>query len=284
MTLFSVVLGLAILLVALVILGASALQQFLIYHPAHERVSPGDAGLTGVEEREIETPDGNTVVAWWGKASPGMPTVLYFHGNAGALVDRTGRIRRLQGEGIGIFMMAYRGYGGSTGRPTERDNVADGRRAFDFLVGAGVKPEWIFIFGESLGTGVAVQVAAKKDAAGLILDAPYTSMLDLARLHYPYLPADMFLRDRYETRTHIERVQMPLLIVHGERDDVIPFDMGQKIFDAAPSAEKEILNFPGAGHLDHDRHGSFDAIIAWMRTRISKGLAGRAGPAQAAGR
>ncbi|MCB1514761.1 MAG: alpha/beta hydrolase [Hyphomicrobiaceae bacterium] len=283
MNLFSVVLALVVLIVALVILGASALQQFLMYHPAHERVAPADAGLAGVEERMIETPDGNSLVAWWAKAAPGKPTVLYFHGNAGGLIDRSGRIRRMQGEGIGVYMMAYRGYSGSTGRPTERDNVADGRRAFDALVAAGVEPENIFIFGESLGTGVAVQVATKRAAAGLVLDAPYTSMLDLAHLHYPYLPSNLFLRDRYETQRHIANVTVPLLIVHGRNDAVIPFDMGQAIYDRAPSQQKEIVDVPGAGHLDHDRLGSFDAIIKWMVARTAAPTSTGSGPSRVSG-
>lgn len=277
MNIISVVLGLAVVLVALVILGASALQQFLIYHPAKERVSPADAGLENVVEREIATPDGIKVLAWWSPPAAGHPTVLYFHGNAGSLVDRSGRLRRFQERGIGVYMMTYRGYGGAMGKPTERDNVADGKRAYDALLKEGVAADDIFIFGESLGSGVAVQVAAAKPCAGLILDLPYTSMLDLAQLHYPYLPADFFLKDRYETIRHIGKVQAPLLVVHGEGDAVIPIAMGRTVFDAAPG-QKTFLKF-GGGHLDHDARGSFDQIIGWIEARsVGSGLPAKAAP------
>jgi fermentation-respiration switch protein FrsA (DUF1100 family) len=275
MNMFPVVLGLGVLVAALLILGSSALQQFLIYHPARERVAPLEAGLENVFEREIPTPDGLKVLAWWSPPEPGRPSVLYFHGNAGSLVDRTGRIRRFQERGIGVLMMTYRGYGGSMGKPTERDNVADGKRAYDALLAEGVPAEQIFIFGESLGTSVAMQVAAKKKAAGLILDAPYTSMLDLAHLHYPYLPADWFLRDRYETVQHIAKIDVPLLVVHGEADVVIPVAMGRAVFDAAPGP-KTFLKF-GGGHLDHDARGSFDEIIGWIeRGGVMSGEGARA--------
>lgn len=263
MKVISVLFAVVVVAIALLVLGASALQQFLIYHPDRRRGVPADVGLEGVAEREIVTPDGNSVLAWWSPPKPGRPSVLYFHGNAGSLADRSGRIRRFQAAGLGIFMMTYRGYGGSTGKPTEHDNVSDGKRAFDALVGEGIAPDQIFIFGESLGTGVAVQVAAQKGGAGLILDAPFTSMLDLAHLHYPYLPAGLLLRDRYETSRHINKVKMPLLIVHGADDVVIPLSMGQAVL-AAAHGEKELVRVENAGHLDHDASGSFDRIFAWI--------------------
>ena len=268
MNIISVLFGIIVVLVAIGILAGSALQQFLIYHPAKERVSPAEAGLGNVQEREIPTPDGIDVLAWWSPPAAGRPSVLYFHGNAGSLVDRTGRLRRFQERGIGIFMMTYRGYGGSMGKPTERDNVADGKRAFDALVNEGVEPDRIFSVGDSLGTGVAVQVAAAKSAAGLILDSPYPSLLDLAHLHYPYLPADWFLRDRYETRAHIAKIDVPLLVVHGEADAVIPLAMGRKVFELAPGP-KTFLKF-GGGHLDHDARGSFAQIIDWIERGAAK--------------
>lgn len=259
----SATLALVVILGVLIFLGASALQQFLIYHPDRHRVAPAEAGLVNVVEREIDTPDGNTVLAWWSPPAPGRPTVLYFHGNAGSLADRSGRIRRFQDAGLGIYMMTYRGYGGSTGKPTEQDNVADGKRAFDALVREGIKPAEVFIFGESLGTGVAVQVAEKKGGAGLILDAPYTSLLDLARLHYPYLPSNALLRDRYETLKHIAQVDMPLLVVHGAQDVVIPITMGEAVYNAA-TGPKEFIKIEEAGHLNHDATGSFDRILGWV--------------------
>ena len=261
--------AIAAVLAVVVIAGARVIEQSLMYFPARERVAPHAAGLAGVEEVEVATGDGAMVLAWWAKARPGQPTLLYFHGNGGSLYNRAERIRRYMEAGRGVFMMTYRGYGGSTGTPSERANVADAKRAYDELVSRGVSAADIIIYGESLGSGVAVQVAVEKAAAGLILDAPYTSILDVARLHYPYLPAGMFLRDRYETADYMARLNTPLLIVHGEADEVIPVGMGRALYGMA-RAPKELVTVPGAGHSDHGLFGSYDAIQAWIeRLRAS---------------
>lgn len=258
-----VVLALAAILAVIVVAGARVIEQSLMYFPARERVAPADAGLAGVEEVEIAAGDGVVVIAWWAKAQPGQPTLLYFHGNGGSLYNRAERIRRYMEAGRGVFMMTYRGYGGSSGKPSERHNVADAKRAYDALVSRGVQAGDIIVYGESLGTGVAVQVAMEKPVAGIILDAPYTSILDVARLHYPYLPAALFLRDRYETARYIGALHAPLLIVHGEADEVIPVAMGRALYHMAV-APKELVTVPGAGHSDHGLFGSYDAIQAWI--------------------
>lgn len=266
-----IALAIVAVLAVVVIAGARVIEQSLMYFPARERVLPAEAGLAGVEEVEIKTGDGAVVLAWWARARPGQPTLLYFHGNGGSLYNRAERIRRYMEAGRGVFMMTYRGYGGSTGRPSERANVADAKRAYDSLAERGVAAADIIIYGESLGTGVAVQVAVEKPAAGLILDAPYTSILDVARLHYPYLPAGLFLRDRYETAGYMAQLEAPLLIVHGESDEVIPVGMGRALY-AMARAPKELVTVPGAGHSDHGLFGSYDAIQAWIeRLRASAG-------------
>jgi fermentation-respiration switch protein FrsA (DUF1100 family) len=248
---------------AVVMIGARVIERLLMYAPTTERVPPRQTGLTGVEEVEIATGDGHTVLAWHGRAAPGQPTLLYFHGNGGSLANRAERIRKYMEFGRGVFMMTYRGYGGSTGWPSERVNVADAERAYDALVASGVAAEDIILYGESIGTGVAVQVAGKRDVAGIILDAPYTSVLDVAVIFYPYLPVRTFLRDRYETVAHISKVKVPLLIVHGEADRVIPVEMGRAVYRAA-SEPKELVTIPRAGHSDHGLFGSFDAIQSWI--------------------
>lgn len=267
----------AVVLLALylvVIFGAQYLQRRLMYFPDATRFTPYEAGLTGVEERELLAPDGEHIIVWWSRAPAGAPTILYFHGNGGSLETRTERIKRYQERGIGMFMMTYRGYGGSSGSPSEKANVADAKRAYDALVASGVPASDIIIYGESLGTGVAVQVAAEKPSAGLILDAPYTSMAELAGMHYPVLPSRWLMTDRYETMKYIRKVTAPLLIVHGEEDEIIPVEMGRTVF-AAAHAPKEIATFPGAGHSDHYKFGSYAAIFAWIaRLRAGKLIAG----------
>ena len=245
------------------VIGAYFLQRRLTYAPDVERVDPKSLGLANIEERVINTPDGEKVIAWWGRPKPGMPTLLYFHGNAGSLASRSERIAKYSGRGYGIFMMTYRGYGGSTGSPSERANIADAKLAYDTLTGAGVAAADLIIYGESLGTGVAVQVAASRPAAGVILDAPYTSLVDVAEVHYPRLPARSLMTDRYDTLRYIREMKAPLLIIHGKEDRTVPVEMGRAVLAAAPGP-KEMAIFPGAGHSDHYSFGSYDAIYDWI--------------------
>ena len=193
-------------LYGLLVVGAWLLQRHLMYFPDPVRTPPELFDLKNVEEITFETPDGAKLISWWTKAKPGRPTILYFHGNAGTLATRAERIRKYQEQGYGLFMMTYRGYGGSTGAPSERANVRDAKQAYELIVDSGVSPKNIVLYGESLGSGVATQVAAEKDIAGLILDAPYTTMVDVATLHYPYLPARWFMTDRYPTKKYIRRI------------------------------------------------------------------------------
>ena len=238
-------------------------QRKLMYHPEPERTEPAAVGLPQVSERILEAPDGEKVIAWYGKAKPGQPTLLYFHGNAGSLASRSERIAKYLSRGRGMFMMTYRGYAGSTGAPSEAANVADAKRAYDALLKEGVKPDDIIIYGESIGSGVAVQVAAEKKAAGLILDAPYTAMVDLASGQYPWLPVRLMLLDRYESKSFIASIKCPLLIIHGEKDEIIPVAMGRAMF-ALATEPKTIVTFPEAGHADHYMFGSYDAINGWI--------------------
>jgi len=250
---------------AAVLLAAYFGQRRLMYFPDPERVEPADTGLIGVVERIIETPDGERLVAWYGRAKPGEPTLLYFHGNAGGLAIRAPRIQRFMDEGWGVFMLAYRGYSGSTGSPTEAANVADAGATYDALVRGGVAPASIILYGESLGTGVAARLATERPAAGLILDAPYTSIVDVAAQAYPFLPVRYLLQDRYETVTYIGKVHMPLLILHGERDRVIPVAMGRELFHLA-NEPKRLATFPNAAHSDIyiDDNPALDAVRQWI--------------------
>ena len=261
-----VVAGLA---VAVLLLGARWLEHRLLYAPDTQRISPASIGFRdAVREVVLRTPDGEDVIAWYAAAKPGQPTLLYFHGNGAALANRSDVIARYVAKGIGIFMMTYRGYGGSTGTPSEAANVRDAIQAYAHLRGLGVPANDIVLYGESLGSGVAVQVAVSddvaNDVAGIVLDAPYTAIVDVATLHYPYLPARFFMKDRYETMSHIGKVTAPVLVVHGEADRVIPASMGRTVSEAT-GGPAEYKTFPGAGHNDHDQIGSFEAILDWLQ-------------------
>jgi fermentation-respiration switch protein FrsA (DUF1100 family) len=241
-------------------------QRKLMYFPDVERVAPAEAGLSGVTERVLKTPDGARVIAWYGRARPGQPTLLYFHGNGGSLSIRASRIESFMDEGWGIYMMTYRGYGGSTGHPSEANNVADAGLAYDALVREGVAPRSIVLYGESLGSGIAVRLAAEREVGGLVIEAPYTSVLDVAAAAYPFLPVRVLLIDRYETTKHIAKVRVPLLIIHGEHDSVIPVAMGRDLARLA-NEPKRLVTFPHGEHGDlyHDGNDAIGTVRAWMR-------------------
>lgn len=251
------------LVYAIVAVAAFILQRRLMYLPDPDRVSPATFNLAGVKERVLVAPDTAQIVTWYAPARPGQPTILYFHGNAGNLASRSERVRRYVSRGYGVMLMSYRGYSGSTGSPSERANIADAKLAYDALISDGIDPEDIIIYGESLGSGVAVQVAADNEIGGLVLDAPYTTIVDVAALAYPYLPVRPFVFDRYESIRYLPRVKAPLLVLHGEEDRVIPVEMGKAVY-AAANAPKEIATFPHAGHSDHHLYGSYDELFRWI--------------------
>lgn len=248
---------------AVVAVAAFVLQRRLMYFPDTEHVAPTAFNLPGVKERILKAPDGARLVSWYAPAKLGQPTILYFHGNAGNLAGRSERVRRYVARGFGVLFMSYRGYGGSSGIPSERANVADAKLAYDTLIEDGLSPEEIVVYGESLGSGVAVQLAADNEVGGVVLDAPYTTIVDVAALAYPYLPVRPFVFDRYESVRYLPRVTAPLLVLHGEADRVIPVEMGKAIY-AAANAPKEIVTFPNAGHSDHHLHGSYEELFRWI--------------------
>ena len=250
---------------AAILVAAYLGQRRLMYFPDRAYTRPAEVGLMDVEERVLKTPDGARVITWYGKAQPGKPTLLYFHGNAGSLAVRAERIRRFMNEGWGVCMMSYRGYSGSKGSPTETANVADARLAYGALVQDGVDPASIILYGESLGSGVAVRLATERPTGGLILDAPYTSILEVAEQAYPFLPVRHFLKDRYESRNYIGQVRTPLLILHGELDPVIPVAMGRELLQLA-NEPKRLVIFPFAGPSDIyvDGNPALDAVRAWI--------------------
>jgi uncharacterized protein len=240
-------------------------QRKLMYFPDRAHTLPVQVGLARVEERTINAPDGARVVAWYGRAQPGRPTLLYFHGNGGSLAARTPRIARFMDEGWGVYMMTYRGYGGSTGSPSEAANIADARLAYAALVQEGVPPQSIMAYGESLGSGIAVRIAAEQPVAGVILDAPYTSIVDVAAQAYPFLPVRLLLIDRYETARYIGSIKAPLLILHGQRDGVVPVAMGRELARLAPEP-KRLAIFPNGRHSDLyvDGNNAIDTVRTWI--------------------
>jgi hypothetical protein len=264
--------AIVIFIVSLYVIAAVAMyaaQRRFMYFPDPVRTSPVVAGLSGVSEIVIPTPDGEKLVAWYGAARPGQPTLLYLHGNGGSLALRSETMRKYLEHGRGMLMLAYRGFSGSTGSPSEAANVADAKLAYDRLTSMGVKPNDIILYGESLGSGVAIQVAKEKTVEGLILDAPYTSILELASAQFPWLPVSLLLKDRYESIKYIRDIHAPIFILHGDADEIVPVEMGRRLF-AAANEPKEIKIIRGGGHVIHDGP-SFEYVNRWIdRLRASK--------------
>lgn len=259
-----------VLIYALVAVTAMIFQRRLLYLPDTARISPQEAGLSGVSEIELKTPDGETLIVWAAPAKSGRPTLLYFHGNGGGLVDRRERIQRFMTAGYGVFMMSYRSYSGSTGAATEKANIADAALAFDTLVARGVPPSDIVIYGESLGTGVAVQTAAARKPGAVILDAPYTSMIAAAQQHYAWLPVKPFLSDTYRSDLYIAQVSAPLLILHGAMDGIISVDLGKKLFSQA-NQPKDMVVFEQGNHTDLYNHGALKSVNDFVQKHFKSG-------------
>ena len=233
------------------------LQRTLMYFPDRAHTAPADAEFPQAKEVTLTAADGAQVVAWTVPPQPGKPVVVYFHGNGGSLQHRVPRFRPLVSDGTGLVALSYRGYGGSQGSPSEEGLIADGRAAYDFARKTYPDAK-IVLWGESLGTGVATAIAAEKDIAALVLEAPYTSTLDIAQAHYPFIPVRWLMKDQFHSADRIGKVKAPVLILHGDRDSVIPMAYGERLYALAPEP-KQIVRFAGGGHEDLDRFGALKA-------------------------
>ena len=235
-----------------------------IYFP-YGRPGPNaaaDAGMTVVTYR---TADDLVLNGWYRAATGGRPTLVYFHGNAGNLGSRAELVLPYMEAGYGVLLAGYRGYGGNPGRPDEEGLYADGRAALAWLDDAGVPPDRTVLFGESLGTGVAVQIAVEHPIAGLILQAPFTSTVDVGEEAVPFLPVSLFVTHRFDNLSKITEIGAPLLLIHGEADEAVPIQFGRRLFEAAPEP-KTAHYIPDAGHNDLHRFGASDLVIAFLES------------------
>ncbi len=222
-------------------------QRSLQYFPSRVATPPEAVGLVGVEESRLTTPDGETIVVWQAAPQPGMPVILFLHGNGGELADRADRMAFYQAHGFGAVFVSYRGYGGSSGTISEEGLLLDAATAYDHLRGQGVEAGRIMVVGESLGTGVAVQLAAARPVAAVALEAPFTAAVDVAAERYRWLPVRLLMKDQFRSRDHITAIKVPLLIQHGEDDRVIPLSHGKALHSMA-NEPKELVVLPEAGH------------------------------------
>jgi fermentation-respiration switch protein FrsA (DUF1100 family) len=238
--------------VALLASGLVALawwQQWrLIYYPSPGPVPSAVTALPNGQDVVLETDDGTRLGAWYFPVAGGGPAVLVCHGNAGDRSMLTKLAAALNGMGLSVLLYDYRGFGGNPGQPSERSTASDARAAQEWLA-AQPGVDKIVYFGESLGAAVAVGLAVEKPPAALILRSPFTTLADVVSSHYPWLPARQLLRDRYPSIDRIGSLHMPLLVIAGDRDDVVPESMSRRLYDAANEPKRYVV-VPGAGHND----------------------------------
>jgi pimeloyl-ACP methyl ester carboxylesterase len=231
------------------------------YFPGRQGLAASAAGLQNVEDLKLASKDGETLQAWYAQARAGKPTILYFHGNGGEISDRADRFAAYQGQGFGVFFLSYRGYGASTGSPSEAGLVNDARAAYDWLMARGIRPDVIMLVGESLGSGVAMQLAAEHPVRALALEAPFASAANIAASAYWWLPVRLLMKDKFDSFAFIGRIKVPLLVIHGDLDGVVPLSEGQALF-AAANEPKEMIVIPGG------THGSIFSADTWTREMI----------------
>lgn len=243
-----------------------ATQRSLMYFPEVNRTSPKDAGFASAEEVMLDTADGERLIVWHVPPQDNRPVIVYFHGNGGALQHRLPRFKALVSDGTGLIALSYRGYGGSTGRPTEAGLHQDAQAAYAFA-NSRYKPDRIVLWGESIGGGVAVPLAVAHPVKALILEAPFTSAVDIAARVYPFVPVRFLMKDQFRSDEIIGAVQAPVLILHGLRDTVVPFSFGERLYRLV-RAPKHLARFPAAGHNDLEEYGASKRVRAFLNGEL----------------
>lgn len=222
------------------------IQRRLIYFPSQVIPQLGDYQATDMKVVTLRTKDGLKLHSWYKPARAGQPTLLYLHGNAGDISGRMPLARRLMDAGLGMLLLEYRGYGGNKGYPTEKGLYEDARAGLRFLHEQGIQSKDIVVYGESLGSGVALAIATETSFCAIVLQSPYTSLSELARFHYPWVLIKP--KDRFDSSEKIRSVHAPLLILHGLRDEIVPYFLGETLFQKA-NEPKKMLSF-SEGHND----------------------------------
>jgi len=224
--------------------------------PPVGRMAPDAAGFPEAEEHILNTADGEKVIVWHVPAKPGRPVILFFPGNGDFLAGRVSRFKGMTADGTGLVALSYRGYAGSSGEPSERGLLQDAAVAYAFT-SARYGADRIVVWGFSLGTGVAVAVAAEHPVGKLVLEAPYTSTVAVAGALLRIVPVSLLMLDQFHSDRRIARVTVPLLIMHGTNDPAIPLRFGERLF-ALAHEPKQFVRFPGGGHENLDDFGAID--------------------------
>jgi len=246
----------AVLVYAALCAALFLMQRRMLYVPDRTAVTPAEAGLEQAQEVTVTTADGLALTGWWLEAADDRPVLLYFQGNGGSIAGRAGKAEIMRTNGYSVLLAGYRGYGGNPGSPSEAGLIADGAAWLDHLLDRGFRPGQFVLYGESLGSGVATALAAERDVGAVVLEAPFSSIRAIAEKRYWFVPVRWLLRDPFDSLARIGRVTVPLLIVHGDADTLIPLEHGERLF-AAANEPKRLEIIKGATHTSLVEAGAF---------------------------
>jgi fermentation-respiration switch protein FrsA (DUF1100 family) len=263
----------AVLILSLLLTGCPVDEKFIFFPSAAIDETPKHFGVD-YEDIYFATADGVKLNGWLALKPGAQATLLWFHGNGGNIGHRAHVVKPLRDKlNVNVFMIDYRGYGRSEGAVSEQGTYEDAEAAFKYLTGrSDIDPKQIVLFGQSLGAAVAADLAGKRKCRAVILEAPFASIPDMAKAIYPWLPVGPLIKTRYDVIEKVKKIGAPLLVVHGDRDDIVPFEQGRRVFDAA-TGPKEFHALRGAHHNDTFEVGG-EAYFTLMR-----GFINRANPA-----
>jgi alpha-beta hydrolase superfamily lysophospholipase len=233
-------------------------QRSMMYFPETVHTSPAQAGLPEAQEIDLTASDGARIVVWHIAPRRDKPVIVYFHGNGGALRYRAERFRKFIENGVGLVGVEYRGFGGLSGSPTEAGLIADAEAAYAFAI-TRYWPQELVLWGESLGSNLAVVLASEKPVGRVILEAPFTSAAAVAARTYWYMPVGLLMKDQFRSDERIGKITAPVLILHGVKDQIVPYAMGERMFDLT-KAHKHMVRFLDGGHEDLDKNGALHAV------------------------
>ena len=237
---------LSLIFYLLILLFMYIFQRTFMYHPNVKNTDPTTVQFK-YKEVYIESEKDIKLKSWYSYLNPNKKTILFFHGNAGELGARTYKLNKFNDLDLNFLIISWRGFSGNNGKPTEQGLYKDAQKAVEWLEKKGINKKDIILYGESLGTGIAVELATKNEYSGIILESPYTSMIDMGKRFYPFLPISVLQKDKYNSLKKLSMIKSPILVLHGKSDTLVPFYMGKKIYDAAN--EPKYYYFP-----DHDNH------------------------------
>ena len=240
-------------------------QRKLLYLPSENNYLDDPINFT-YNEFFIEVDKNIKIKSWLiEKDLKKYKTILFLHGNAGNLFNRSYKLNRLNELNLNVLIISWRSFSGNQGKPNETNLYGDAKKAVKWLNDKGVETEKIILYGESLGTGVAVEIGQNNKFNSIILESPYTSMIKAAKIYYPYLPVKFLLKDKYESEKKIKNIKTPILIMHGKKDDIVPFYMGKKLFEIANKPKKFL-------QIEEDDHMlSFnDSLLLEIKNFINK--------------